>query len=87
MLKPDLIIFMTNDSYDKHIEAIFDNSFKIGADKHLIGKKEMPWAEFSGIIGNKPMVCLRIGHPERKNKTKYIDNVTGWINKKINNQI
>lgn len=81
IIKPNKIIFYTNTDYDKFIPKIFDTFNLIYNKKEQIGQKTMPWGEYTGIINSSKIDILRVGHPERKCKSDFINKVCNWLNK------
>lgn len=79
ILKPDNIVFLTSWEYDEHFVSIFDEIISIKSEYIDVGKKKMPWWEFTGSLENLNINVLRIGHPERKSKAPYVSEVTNWI--------
>lgn len=79
LLKPRKIIFLTSWNYDNYIKSIFNDIVDIESKKVQIGANKMPWWEFSGYIDNDNIQVLRVGHPERKKKTDYVNAIVKWI--------
>lgn len=79
LLKPNKIIFLTSWYYDDYIKSIFKDIYDIESKKVQIGANKMPWWEFYGNINNDKIKVLRVGHPERKKKTDYVNAIVKWI--------
>lgn len=79
LLKPTNIVFLTSWEYDEYFTSIFDEMTSIKSENVAIGKKKMPWWEFTGTIESSQINVLRIGHPERKNKVVYVSEVSNWV--------
>lgn len=81
LLKPKKIVFLTSWYYDEYLVCIFD-SIEVIEDKNVpIGSKSMPWREFHGYINNNLIEVLRVGHPERKKKSDYVNIIVKWLSK------
>ena len=85
-INPTHIIFYTGRSYDEYIKdkdieepAIFDSYRIIKDEEKQVGKLFIPWLELDGYIDNTHYHVLRTGHPERKNKADFVNNVVDWI--------
>lgn len=87
ILRPKKIIFYTNWDYDNFIEGFrpTDNFEDIKNNKHKIkiGAKNMPYWNrvFYDNNGAVLLEFLRIGHPERKKKSEFVNKITNWIEK------
>ena len=86
LINASRVIFYTHNSYDSYIlnftpkntvsiEDIFDAKHRV-----KIGQKDMPWwhRKFTLEDGSQKHF-LRIGHPQMKKKSAFIDSVTNWL--------
>ena len=79
LILPTHIIFYTAWDYDRYINGIFD-SFEVKLDTtRIAGKKNILWQESETTISDKNIHVLRTGHPERKKKEDFVDNIVGWV--------
>jgi len=86
LINASRVIFYTHNSYDSFISNYTPKNTvtfeDIHDDKHRvkIGQKEMPWwhRKFKLEDGSQKHF-LRIGHPERKTKSAFVDSVTNWL--------
>lgn len=79
LISPLHIVFYTGQSYDNYILRIFDSIADSQKSFKQIGGKKMSWWVFNGVIGDKSIHVLRIGHPERMKKEPYINSVVDWV--------
>ena len=78
-LKPTHVVCYTGESYDAWLIDLFDRLECTGKTRVIVGKKEMPFAEFDAVLQGRATKVLRIGHQERKKKAAYISAVAEWI--------
>lgn len=78
ILKPKNIVFYTK-GYDEQIERLFDNIENSKTEYVDIGKKKMSSWMFKGMIGDKVVRGIRVGHPERMKKDAFVDHVVNLI--------
>ena len=74
ILKPNYMVFYTGKDYDHYIQEVFN--IKIDASKRKqIGRRQIPWNEFSIYENGHITKCLRTAHPERKKKDDFVNSI------------
>lgn len=84
ILKPRRVVFMTGENYDEQIgRYLADFELKeVTTRSHriAIGQKQMLWWHRRfGRSSQETCDILRIGHPERLKKEKYVELVAAWL--------
>ena len=87
-LQPHIIVFYTGKDYDNYIfeEGCIFDTIKSGFDydnRIPIGRKRVPWLEAEAELDHTHISLLRTGHPERLNKSDFVDKVSDWIKKEM----
>lgn len=79
IINPTHIIYYTSYFYDNYIPNVF-NSFTINYNGiRSIGKRTMPWQEAIATLGKQTFYVLRVGHPQYKEKSSFVDEISNWI--------
>lgn len=81
IIKPNFIIFYTGWYYDKFFNDIFDKTENLTdtSNTKKIGNYNMPWWEFNAKLSGNTIQVLRVGHPERKNKSDFVSKISNWV--------
>ena len=83
IVNPTHIVFYTGWDYDDYIKDVFDpDSVRWDcSQRQKVGKYDSPWGAGIGSVDGRKIQFLRTCHPERKNKTKFVELVYDWIKK------
>lgn len=71
------ITFLT--SFDDYIPNVFDHYNVLYNGFKDIGKRKMSWQEAISTLDNQTFHVLRVGHPQYKKKSDFVDEISKWI--------